>query len=68
VVLIDVPRQRLLETHHQGGVLMSGSGGILRPGGQAMDDGVKQFLLQRSCDLWAFDQFLSGFCKTEGVS
>ncbi|SHH02851.1 DUF2312 domain-containing protein [Bradyrhizobium erythrophlei] len=28
-------------------------------GGQAIDDRVKQFLLQRSCDLRAADQFLN---------
>ena len=37
-------------------------------GGQAIDDRVKQFLLQRSCDLWALDQFLSaGFRKAAGL-
>jgi hypothetical protein len=29
-------------------------------GGQSIDDRVKQFLLQRSCDLRALDQLLSG--------
>ena len=57
-----------LETTHDEGVMVSCRGVVVDlVGGQAIDDRVKHFLLQRPCHLGALDQFLFGFRKMASI-
>jgi hypothetical protein len=67
--LVNASSQRFLEANHDGGVMVSRLGGIVRlVGGKTMDDRVKEFLLQRSCHLGVLDQVVSGIGESAGLS
>ena len=66
--VVDAPAQRLFETNHDGGMMVSRLGISVRlTAGQAVDDGVKHVLLQGRRDLGTVDQLLSGFREMAGL-
>jgi hypothetical protein len=67
--LVSAFAEHFFKTNHNGSVMVSCFWIFVRlVGGQAIDDRVKHFLLQRSCHLGALDQFPSSLCKVASFS
>ena len=67
--LVNAFSERFFETNHDSGMVVPGFGNVDRlVGGQAIDDCVKQLLLERPCHLGPLDQFVPrGLRKAAGL-